>query len=48
MSHHKDYKYILINDKINETVKNIIEIINYNLLIQKIHDNSKNKLKYIK
>ena len=48
MSHHKDYKYVLINDNINETVKNIIEIINYNLLIQKIHNNAEKKLKHIK
>ena len=47
MSHHVDYKYVLINDNINETVNNLIEIINYNFLISTIKFNVSKKLKYI-
>ena len=32
ISHHNDYKYVLINDKLNETISNIINIIKYNQL----------------
>jgi len=48
MSHYNDYKYILINDKIGETVNNLLNIINYNILISKLDLKIKNKLKFIK
>ena len=32
ISHHKDYKYVIINDKLNETISNIENIIKYNQL----------------
>ena len=32
ISHHNDYKYVLINDKLNETISNITNIIKYNQL----------------
>ena len=35
MKHYKEYKYVLINDNVNETINKIINIINYNLLIEK-------------
>ncbi len=34
MIHYKDYKYILINENINQTVNQLINIIEYNLLIE--------------
>ena len=48
MSHYNEYKYVLINDKIIETVNNLINIINYNIFINKLENDTKNKLKYIK
>ena len=48
INHHEDYKYVLINDKLNDTVKNLINIIEYNLLISKIDYNVSKKLKFIK
>jgi len=35
MKHYKEYKYVLINDNVNETINKIINIINYNILIEK-------------
>ena len=32
ISHHNDYKYVIINDKLDETISNIINIIKYNQL----------------
>ena len=40
INHHNEYKYVLINDRIKETVDNLVLIIKYNILISKI----KNKL----
>ena len=48
MSHYSEYKYILINDKIKETVDSLVSIINYNLLISDLHKKIKKKLKIIK
>ena len=48
ISHYSEYKYILINDKIIETVDNLLNIINYNILISKLDLKIKNKLKFIK
>ena len=35
ISHFNEYKFILINDKINETIKNLKQIINYQIFKQK-------------
>ena len=35
MKHFNEYKYILINENVHKTVKDIIKIIEYNKLIQK-------------
>jgi guanylate kinase len=32
MNHHVDYKYVLVNDKINETVNHLLQIINFHIL----------------
>ena len=32
ISHHKDYKYVIINDQLNETISNIVDVIKYNQL----------------
>lgn len=48
MSHFAEYKYVLINDKITETVKNLIHIINYNILISKLAIKTRKKLNTIK
>ena len=37
ISHHNEYKYVLINDNIAETVNNLINIIEYNLLITNLN-----------
>ena len=39
MSHHNEYKFVLINENINETVKNLIKIIDYHIFV------NSNKLK---
>ncbi len=44
INHHADYKYVLINDKINNTTNDLIQIINYNILKTQLD----NKLKKIK
>ncbi len=41
ISHHKDYKYVIINDILNETISNIENIIKYNQL----KDDLSNKVK---
>ena len=48
MSHHVDYKYVLVNDKINETVKNLLLIINYNILNTFLKDYSNKRSKLFK
>ena len=48
MSHYKEYKYVLVNENINETVKNLIAIINYNKLISNLNNGISKKLKFIK
>ena len=48
ISHFNEYKYVLINDKITETVNNLLKIINYNLFITENNLNIKKKLKFIK
>ena len=43
ISHHNDYKYVIINDKLNETISNIKKIIEYHQLktnlIDKVNKN---------
>ena len=46
--HHVDYKYILINENINETVKNLLNIIHHEILISSIEYRINKKLKFIK
>jgi len=48
VSHHDEYKHVLINDNIHKTVNNIIKIINYNFFLSSINLNVKKKLKTIK
>ena len=48
MNHHIDYKYVLINDNINDTVKNLIKIIDYNNLVTSINQKVSKDLKMIK
>ena len=47
ISHHNDYKYVIINDKLNETISNIKNIIKYNQLktnlLNKVNKNSLTK-----
>jgi len=45
MKHYKEYKYILINENIHQTVNNLVKIINYNLLIDQNQNKLNNKLK---
>jgi len=47
MKHYKEYKYILINESIQQTVKNLIQIIDYNLLIDQNQKILKKKLKHL-
>ena len=47
MQHYTDYKYVLINDNILETVKNLLSIINFNLFIDNINLNVNKKLNII-
>ena len=44
MKHYNEYKYTIVNDNINDTVKNILNIINYNEFIDKNNYIIKNKL----
>lgn len=48
INHHNDYKYVLINDNLNDTVKLLMHIIDHNLLMYKIKMKVKDKLKFIK
>ena len=48
ISHHSEYKYVLVNDKINETVKNLMTIIEYNLLNTSLKKKLNKSLKIIK
>ena len=48
MSHYNEYKYVIVNDKILDTVNTLISIINYNILITKLNSDIKKKLKFIK
>jgi len=48
INHHTDYKYVLINENINETVNNLLNIINHEVLISSIEYNVNRKLKFIK
>ena len=48
MSHHIDYKYVLVNDKINETVNYLLQIINYNILDSFLKENLKKRSKIFK
>lgn len=48
INHHIEYKYVIINDNINETVSNLLNIINYKLLISSLNLKVKKKLKFIK
>lgn len=48
INHHTDYKYVLINENINETVKYLLDIINYETLISSIEYKVSKKLKFIK
>ncbi len=47
MQHYKEYKYVLINDNVNNTIKKIIKIIDYNLFIEINKKNIDQKLKRI-
>ena len=48
MSHYNEYKYVIVNDKILDTVKSLVSIINYKILIAKLNYDMKKKLKFIK
>ena len=48
MSHYNEYRYVIINDKILDTVNNLMSIINYNILIENLDYDIKTKLKFIK
>ena len=47
IKHFKEYKYILINENVQQTVNNIISIIDHNLLIEKNQKLLNKKLKYL-
>ena len=48
MSHYNEYKYVIVNDKILDTVNTLMSIINYNILITQLDADIKKKLKFIK
>ena len=48
INQHTDYKYVLINENINETVNNLLNIINHEVLISSINYKINKKLKFIK
>lgn len=48
MNHHSDYKYVLVNENINETVSNLLKIINFNIFITNISSKTKDNLKFLK
>ncbi len=45
ISHYKEYSYILINQNVQETVNDIISIINYSLILDKNKKLTKRKIK---
>ena len=47
MKHYKEYKYILINENVQQTVNNIVRIIDYDLLINQNQKLLNKKLKYL-
>ena len=47
MRHYNEYKYVLINEKVHQTVNDIIKIIEYKNLIQNNNLNLNKKLKKI-
>ena len=47
IKHYKEYKYILINENVQQTVNNIIKIIDHNFLIDKNKKLLNKKLKYL-
>ena len=47
MKHYKEYQYILINENVQQTVNNIVKIIDYNLLIDQNQQLLNKKLKYL-
>ena len=48
INHHTEYKYVLINENINDTVNNLLNIINHEILISSIENKVNKKLKFIK
>ena len=48
MSHYNEYRYVIINDKILDTINTLMSIINYNILIAKLDYDIKKKLKFVK
>ena len=48
ISHHNEYKYVIINDNINLTVSTLMQIINYNLLNAKLKQQTSKKLRHLK
>ena len=47
MKHYKEYKYVLINEKVHNTVNEIKKIIEYHQLVMSKNNILKNKLKKI-
>ena len=47
MRHYSEYKYVLINNNVKQTVDNLIKIIDYNVLIEKNKTILKKSLKHI-
>jgi len=47
MKHYYEYKYILINENINQTVKSLIKIIDFHLMIESNKKILDNKLKHL-
>ena len=47
MKHYSEYKYVLINNNVKQTVDNLIKIIDYNVLIEKNKTILKKSLKHI-
>ena len=47
IKHYNEYKYILINENVQQTVNNIIRIIDCNLLIDQNQILLNKKLKYL-
>ena len=47
MKHYKEYKYILINENVQQTVNNIVKIIDYKLMIDQSQQLLNKKIKYL-